>query len=181
MINEYNPGKFKRRIEKMDWAKPLKEDGTPKFELIERHEDWKYAIEPDAINIIDWVNIADGDFWKVGTLLEGMKGKVHKGLLLVVLQKNESKDLGTGGQFSEHMADDYFLLDFQRLTVRKVKEHDNTMQPNGKVYGFEIVDGVHFSNIRPLKPCPKCHSRCLVNKIECIDCHSTGYVDKEVI
>lgn len=180
MINEYNPGKFKRRIMKMDWAKPLKDDGTPKFQLIERHEDWKYAIEPDWINIIDWINVADGDFWKIGTLMEGIKGKLSKGIALVVIQKNESKDIGTGGQFSEHMADDYFLLDFQRLTVRKVKEHDNSMQPNGKVYGFEIIDGVHFSVIRQLRPCPKCHSRCLINKIECETCHSAGWIDKGV-
>ena len=179
MVNEYNPGKFKRRISKMDWANPFKEDNSPKFRLIERHTDWKYALEPDWINIIDWINLSDGDFWKIGSIMEGIQDKLRKGIAVICLQKNESKDLGTGGQYSEHLASVYFNIDFQRLTVRKVKEHDNTMQPNGKVYGFEIVDGVHFTSIRQLKPCPKCHSRCLVNKIECLDCHSSGYVDKE--
>ncbi len=179
MVNEYNPGKFKRRIAKMDWSNPFKDDGVPKFRLIERHEDWKYAIEPDWINIIDWINMGT-DFYNIGIIMEGIQDKLKKGIAVICLQKNEGKDLGLGGQFSEHLASVYFLVDFQRLTVRKVKEHDNSMQPNGKVYGFEIIDGVHFANIRQLKPCPKCHSRCLTNKVECIDCHSSGFIDKEV-
>jgi hypothetical protein len=179
MVNEYNPGKFKRRISKMDWINPLKEDGTPKFKMIERLADWKYAIEPDWINIIDWINMSDGDFWKIGSVMEGIQGRLNKGIAVIVLQKSDAKELGTGGQYSEHLASVYFTLDFNRLTARKVKEHDSTMNPNGKTYGFEIVEGVHFTNIRQLKPCPKCHSRCLINKVACPDCHSTGWVDKD--
>jgi hypothetical protein len=182
MVNEYNPGTFKRRISKMDWINPLKEDGTPKFKMIERHGDWKYAIEPDSINIIDWINIAEGDFWKIGTIMEDIQTKLKggKGMALIVLQKSGTKDLGTGGQYSEHLASVYLTLDYNRLTVRKVKEHDGAMQPNGKIYGFEIIDGVHFANIRELRQCPKCHGRCLQTKIECVDCHSTGFVDKGI-
>jgi hypothetical protein len=180
MVNEYNPGKFKRRITKMDWTTPYKEDGAPKFRMIERHEDWKYALEPDWINIIDWINIGT-DFYNIGGIMEGIQDRLKKGIAVIVLQKNEAKDLGLGGQFSEHLASVYFTLDFNRLTVRKVKEHDTSMNPNGKIYGFEIIDGVHFSNIRQIKPCPKCHSRCLMNKIECAECKSTGYVDKAAI
>ena len=52
MGNEYTAGKFKRRTNRMDWKNPLKEDGKPKFELIERREGWKDIIRPNNINII---------------------------------------------------------------------------------------------------------------------------------
>ncbi len=179
MVNEYNPGKFKRRVQKMTWGNPFRENGEPKFTLVERHEDWKYAIEPDQVNIIDWINISDGDFYKIGGIMEGIQGKLRKGIALIVLQKNEAKDLGTGGQFSEHLASVYFNIDKNRLSVRKIKEY-NGHNPNGKIWGFDIDGGTDFHFIRELKPCPKCHSRCLVNKIDCLDCHSTGYVDREL-
>jgi hypothetical protein len=177
MVNEYNPGSFKRRIDKMGWANPFNDKGEPKFVLVERHEDWKYAIEPDAINIIDWINIADGDFYRIGTIMEGIQGKLNKGIAMLVLQKTENKDLGTGGQFSEHLAAVYLSIDKNRLTVRKAKEY-NGSNPNNSMWGFEIEEGVDFNNIREVKPCTECNGNCVKNHTECFTCNSTGYVNK---
>jgi ribosomal protein S27AE len=177
MINEANKSKFKRRIQRMTWFNPRGDDGKVKFDLIERHGEWKYAIQPNDINIIDWIDLPDGDFYKINGILDGIKSRLNKGIALVALQKSEGKTLGTGGQFSEHLADIYLNIDFQRLTVRKCKEW-NAPNPNNKVWGFEIVEGgSQFADIREIKLCPRCGGRSLAAHTHCEDCRGTGYVD----
>jgi hypothetical protein len=155
MGNEYSPAKFKRRVSRMDWADPLKEDGCPKFELIERHDSWKDIIRPDNINIIDWINLGD-NFYQIGSIIEGIQSKLSQGIVMIVLQKAPGKELGLGGGFSMHLASLYLSIDFERLTILKCKEwHDHN--PNNGIYGFTIVNGgTKFHNIRPIKKCPKC-------------------------
>jgi hypothetical protein len=178
MINEANKSKFKRRIQRMTWFNPRGEDGKVKFDLIERHGEWKYAVQPDDINIIDWIDLPDGDFYKINGILDGIKSRLGKGVAFVALQKSEGKALGTGGQFSEHLADIYLNIDFQRLTVRKCKEW-NAPNPNNKMWGFEIVEGgSQFADIREIKLCPRCGGRSLTAHTHCEDCKGTGYIDK---
>ncbi len=177
MGNEYEAGKFKRRVRRMDWANPLKEDGTPKFELIHRRKDWKDIIFPDSINIIDWISLADS-FYKIGDIIDGIQSKLRNGIALISLQKEEEKKLGRGGGFSRDLASFYFAIDFGRLTVIKAKEwidHD----PNFESYGFEIIDrGTKFHNIRPVKKCTNCGGYGKVKGSQCSQCFGSGYVDK---
>jgi hypothetical protein len=175
MGNEYTPGKFKRRVAKMDWKNPLLEDGTPKFELIEKREGWKYAIRPDNINIIDWINLNDC-FYQIGSIIEGIQSKLRKGIAVICLQKDSSKALGLGGGFSEHLASLYLAIDFERCTVRKAKEWHGK-NPNGKMYGFKIYDGVKFGHIHEVKLCFKCKGTGIIMGSQCGICLGQGSVD----
>ena len=179
MGNEYFPAKFKRRISRMTWHNPLKEDGTPKFELAERHDNWKDIIKPNYINIVDWINL-DDNFYKIGSVIEGIQSKLVDGIALLLLQKSEGKGLGLGGGFSEHLASLYLTIDFNRLTVRKLKEWKD-INTNGKVFGFEINNGgANFHNIRPLIKCPECHGYGKVKGIDCDNCNGSGWADTSV-
>ncbi len=178
MGNEYVPGKFKRRVSRMSWRSPFKEDHTPKFELIERREGWKDIISPDSINIIDWIQLAD-NFYQVGAIIDGIQAKLRNGIALVVLQKEEHKTLGLGGQFGEHLASVYFLIDYQRLTVRKVKEWKE-WNPNGSMWGFDITDGgAKFHHIRQIQKCPVCFGSGKTKGGQCERCIGTGFCDIE--
>ena len=177
MGNEYKPSKFRRRIEKMDWVNPMKEDGSPKFELIERYEKWADIIRPDNINIIDWINLGD-NFYQIGRILEDIQERLKKGIAVISIQKSEGKALGLGGGFSEHLASLYLVLDFEKLTVRKAKEWANGPNPNGKMYGFEIIDGgSKFHHIREIKPCKACFSTGKSRGQTCGECNGKGAVD----
>lgn len=180
MINEYSPGKFNRRAGKMDWKTPQNGDGASKFELIERHHSWKDIIRPDNINIIDWINMGK-DFYQIGQTLEGIQSKLNKGVAVISLQKAEGKDLGIGGQFSEHPTSLYLLVDYQRMTIRKAKEWKQ-WNPNGKIYGFEIIDeGTKFHNIRQIIKCKQCWGSGHTKGGECDKCQGTGYVDADEV
>jgi len=177
MGNEYKPSKFRRRIEKMDWVNPMKEDGSPKFELIERYEKWADIIRPDNINIIDWINLGD-NFYQIGRILEDIQERLKKGIAVISIQKSEGKALGLGGGFSEHLASLYLVLDFEKLTVRKAKEWANGPNPNGQMYGFEIIDGgSKFHHIREIKPCKACFSTGKSRGQKCGECGGKGTVD----
>ncbi len=176
MGNEYTPIKFKRRASNMTWANPIDDNGKPKFELIERRERWKDIIRPNNINIIDWINLAD-NFYQIGAIIEGIQSKLKKGIAVITLQKSEDKKHGLGGGFSEHLASFYISIDYERLTVVKAKEWE-TVNPNGKTYGFQIVDrGSKFNYIREIKPCPVCRGK-RGNK-GCQQCIGTGFVNEK--
>ncbi len=174
--NEYTPANFKRRVSRMTWADPLKEDGSPKFELIERYDNWEDIIRPDNLNVIDWITVGD-NFYKIGQVIEGIKSKLRGGIALICLQKSGGKELGEGGSFSERLSSLYLIMDFGKLTVRKAKEW-NGKNPNGKIYGFEIIEGgTQFHNIREIKKCGKCWGSGKSHGSDCDKCNASGYID----
>ena len=176
MGNEYTPGKFRRRVSRMTWKDPMNEKGEAKFELIDRRENWKDIVRPDNINIIDWLNLGD-NWYEIGKIIDGIQSKLKGGMALISIQKDEHKTLGRGAGFSEELASLYLVMDFERLLIRKCKEW-REWNPNGKLYGFKIVDGgVKFHNIRQIIKCRKCWGTGKARDGECEVCNGTGYID----
>lgn len=180
MGNELTPIKFKRRVSNMNWANPIGDDGKPKFELIERREDWKYVIRPNNLNIIDWISMDDG-FYKIGKIIEGIQSKLVKGCCVIALQKDANKTLAVGGHFSMDLASLYLAIDYNRLTVVKAKEW-NGWNPNGKTFSFEIINsGTQFSNIHLKKKCGQCAGTGTYRGAKCGGCEGSGYIDDVLI
>lgn len=177
MGNEYTPAKFKRRVANMTWANPVNDDGVAKFELIERRDNWKDIIEPNKVNIIDWLNLPGNELYSIGNILDGIQSKLDEGIALVVIQKDEASVLGRGRSFSEELSSLYLTIDKGRLTVRKAKEWYQ-YNPNADVYGFELVrGGTEFKNIHKVKKCFNCRGSGIYKGEECYPCRGTGYVD----
>ena len=165
---------------RMTWANPFNDDGTEKFPLIWRDKDFKYVVDPDGVNLIDWLNIYD-NFYQIGEVLDGIKDKMNKGIVVVAIQKDPHKGLGVGGMWAEHKASLYMTMDFGRLTVEKAKKWTG-FNPNHKCWGFDIIDqGTHFNDIHPLIKCPECfgsgHKKM---GIECSNCNGSGWADTRV-
>jgi hypothetical protein len=174
--SETSEDDFADYISRMTWANPVNDDGTDKFDLIWRDKDFKYAIQPNAVNIVDWFNIYD-EFYRIGEVLDSMKNVLNKGILAVAIQKDPLKGLGVGGMWAEHKASLYMTMDFGRLTVEKAKKWSG-INPNHKTWGFEIVDqGTHFNNIRPLIKCHDCWGTGKKKGVECTNCNGSGWAD----
>ncbi len=175
---EYSPGKFKRRTSRMTWANPRKEDGSSKFDLIRVRTDWQYKIRPDNINLIDWISL-EGDFYRIGKLLEAIKDRLKDGLAVVSLQKGAGATQAVGGHFTEDSADVYITMQDGHLTLKKVKEW-SMPNPNGTMWAYDIIEGgTQFSNIREVKKCPNCWGSGHKGAGECDRCHGKGVIDKE--
>ena len=179
-VNEYQPARFARNADMMCWNTPFNLDGKPKFELLRLEGDWQYAIEPDHLNIIDWIELAD-DFFRIGEILKAIQQKLRKGMAVVIIQKGEGRELGTGGQFGEHRASYYWAVDEGRFLFKKAKEY-NDYNPNGKTYGFTTAEGCFMNNLRELKKCCQCagtgerYSREAGGKISCLGCEGKGWL-----
>lgn len=178
-LNGVPSPKFKRRMKRMAWVDWMDGNGQPKFDLLPVKEDWEDYIQPNKVNIIDWINLTD-NFYIIGKILEDIKTSIGSGVAIVVLQKKKDADTARGGDFSKDLADIYMIIDpygeESRITLEKVKE------PKGKVYNrhwaFRIVDGgANFQNIREIEKCYKCYGRGYTKMGKCDACSGKGFME----
>ena len=125
--------------------------------------DYPQFIEPDKINIFDWIQLEGDDYANVAACINRMKAKVGKGLLIVALQKKQGADHAAGGGQSEYGASLHLLFyknreDLEtRVYVRKARYLQNSAKnPEGKSIWFRNPrgtklqfdpDGFGFSNV----------------------------------
>jgi hypothetical protein len=115
-----------------------------KFSYYERSGDFADVIKPDAINIIDYLEIHD-DFYKVGGMIKAISDKLKNGFALIAIQKNNGRDEGLGGARGLEKPRLYMAMDSGRLKIVKAKSWvDSSDNPNGKSIRFKIVDGCKF-------------------------------------
>lgn len=183
MVSETSAASFRRYSKSMTWAEPMK-DGKPVFDFISRTSNFQDIILPDSLNLIDWLDVASGEFYRIGQELLHIKEKLNNGIAVVAIQKDGNKEYGRGNTFSIELATMYLTIDYNRdknmswVTVKKAKEWNGNVDPNNKVYGFQITDyGSQFSNIREIKKCKHCGGYGKSRGSECLDCNGTGWVD----
>lgn len=137
--SEGGPEELKMRLSKFDC--PLSEW---KFKAWERSGDFADVIKPDAVNIIDYLEIHD-DFYKVGGMIKAISDKLKNGFALIAIQKNSGRDEGLGGARGLEKPRLYMAMDSGRLKIVKAKSWvDSHNNPNGQSVRFKIVDGCKF-------------------------------------
>ncbi len=114
-----------------------------RMKVWERSGNFADVIKPDAINIIDFLEIHD-DFWKVGRMLKDIHDKLKKGMAIVALQKSKGKEAGRGGDMGLEKPRLYLAVDPGRITIVKCKEWHGTQNPNGLRITFKLVGGWKF-------------------------------------
>ena len=188
MGNEYTTidnlpnSRFMDRLDKMSWVEWVNGTGEDKFVLLPVREDYAEHIVKDKINIIDWINVSTGEHYMIGSILEGIKRELGKGVAIIAIQKAEGAVAGRGGQFTKDFADIELLIDKMPnsfdaiMTLGKVKE--STKPIMGKTYAYHIVGGVKITNFREVVKCKSCHGAGYKGGKICDDCLQTGYKDK---
>ncbi len=176
---EMTPSKFAKRFKTMYWHDPLKENGEPKFKYgFTEATNYEEIIDPDMVNIIDWVGLRD-NYYQIENILQDMKAYLDKGIAVLVLQKKEGQDAPVGGEFAYRRADVCFTISKGLLKVLKVKDW-NPPNPNYKTFAFNITEGeCHFEDVREVIKCGICkgHGKNFGN--DCSTCKGTGYKEKE--
>ncbi|GAG83390.1 unnamed protein product [marine sediment metagenome] len=162
MTNEMSDEEFVGRMQYFDWVDIYDDKGELKFEPIERYENWQDVIQPDSINIIDYLDPGENSYY-IGVLIDQIRQSLNKGIAIIAIQKKMitgtkkdgtkyqiKSDYGTGGQYSEHRARLVVHIEPNELYIKKCKGW-HTKNPNGKKYKFQIVQhGAKFHDIREI-------------------------------
>lgn len=112
-----------------------------KIKFFERTYDFHQVINPNAINIIDYLEVMEGEFFKVGDSIRKIFEKLDKGIALISLQMDTGKKCAWGGQKTMDKARLYITLDQGKMTIVKAK---NQMESGGIASGlsraFRLID-----------------------------------------
>ncbi len=114
-----------------------------KMKVWQRSGNFADVIKPDAVNVIDYLEIHD-NFYKVGEMLKGIHDRLGKGIAVVALQKSKQKEVGRGGDMGLEKPRIYLAMDPGRITIVKCKEWRGTQNPNGLSRTFKLVQGCKF-------------------------------------
>lgn len=119
------------------------------FEAVERSDNFADAIDPDAFNIIDFMEIYD-DFWKLGGWIRDIHKKLNKGIAVIAIQKKTStkkdtNDFGRGGELTIEKPRLYLAMDRGKIKIVKAKIwRSREKNPNGLIRSFKLVSGWKF-------------------------------------
>jgi len=176
--------KFKRRMRRMNWVEWMNGD-MPRFQLLPVGSDYEDYIEPDHINVVDWISLP-GEYYLIDRVMKSIKDRVGTGIGVLVLQKNKDAEFAEGGERSERYADvvlkiDSFGENESLLTIGKVKAPKG--KATGRTWAFMIVDyGANLHNIREVVKCRRCWGKGYIrsgqNNIRCQECGGKKYIDK---
>lgn len=139
--SEMGPTELKDRISK--FTRPLEDWRKVSFK--ERSSNFQDVIEPDKINIIDYLELAD-DFYKVGGQIKAIFDKLNTGVAIIALQKKIGSELARGGDFTMEKARIYLTLSRDNICkIIKAKNWVHPMlKPTGKQRKYVLVNGCEF-------------------------------------
>ena len=127
------------------------EEWQTRLKVWERSSEFSVVIKPDAINIIDFLEVHE-EFYKVGGYIKDIHDKLDKGIALIALQKNPGNDYGLGGARGLEKPRLYLSIDSGRIKIVKAKNWKTTDNPNGFVAKFRLINGNKFIIDEPLAP-----------------------------
>ncbi len=139
---------FCSEMEEAELGDRLSEFGIPldawNFEAFDRQVDFDQVVVPDAINIIDYLDL-DGDWYMIKAHFEKIRRNLGKGFALVAMQKKGNLELGYGQDRSLATPKLYLSMSAGKLTIVKGKvPAKRGVSANGLQRTFIIQDGAYF-------------------------------------
>jgi hypothetical protein len=118
------------------------------FSPFERSSDFADVIQPNEINVIDFLEIHT-DFFLVGQMIKDIYDKLENGIAVIAIQKNTGKgvDIARGGVGSLEKPRLYISLSNNPHTLKIVKGKNwvnEMINPNGLFMRYKIVSGCQF-------------------------------------
>jgi len=136
---EMSASRLRDRLSKVD-DMPL---DAWKFKPYTRSDDFADVIQPNAVNIVDYLEIVD-NYWEVAKKLKDIHKKLDQGIAIVLLQKDEFRDTGRGGTMSLEKPVLYVALNHGKAKIVKAKSWKGAENPNKKIVEFKLVHGWKF-------------------------------------
>ena len=77
-----------------DWPEDAFEERTYDFHDLIGYDN------PDGLSFIDYLEVRDGEFYKIGTDLRNIFDSLKSGLVMVAIQKRGDSDIARGGELT---------------------------------------------------------------------------------
>jgi len=141
---------------------PLNIPNPAPFMVYERYDHFADVIKPDAISVIDYLDI-NSEFYLVGAEIDAIFRKLKTGVAVIGLQKPPptpvmvrgvrkliDRDLAYGGGVTAKRAALYITMSSNRLKLYKVKTPmKKTVNPTNMTWTYSFTDdGAYFTNIQ---------------------------------
>ena len=121
-----------------------------KFEPFERSYDFDQVVDPDALNIIDFLELGgdESEYYKGVSLVRKIYDKLDKGVAIIAVQKNHGADLPKGGSGLLEKARIGLSLDPNKAKLTIAKNWASGVQttPRGRKWKFQLVGGIKIVN-----------------------------------
>lgn len=115
--SEWSPSGLRQRLETFGADMSI----WPKVKFIKRTKDFADVIDPDGINIVDFLETHD-EFAAVSGKIQEMHDRLNDGVVIVALQKSPGTRFGKGGHGTMEKAQLYLTIDDGIMTVEKLKQ-----------------------------------------------------------
>lgn len=111
----------------------------------ERGENFADVVRPDAINLIDYLELTD-NFYLANQHIKAIHGKLRTGIAIIAMQKAENAAYAYGGILTASLPRLYLTIDKttdgQIIRMKKAKNWtDPEMNPNKLALNFKIFNG----------------------------------------
>jgi len=116
-----------------------------KFHAKERTGNFADVIQPNSVNIIDFLEIYD-EFYKVSFYIRQIYDKLDKGIAIIAIQKNPKTDFGLGGLRGLEKPRLYLAMDPGYIKIVKAKNWSGDLNPNGLYQNFKLIQGLKIVN-----------------------------------
>ena len=113
------------------------------IDFIEKYDTWWDIIDPDGLNIIDYVYDNVENF-KIAHYISEIHKKLNRGVAVVVLQRNPARPDSYGGQATRHDTRLAIDVEYKKVVLAKVKgaiKHEpDYKHPDGVARNFELKE-----------------------------------------
>lgn len=136
--SEMSAEEFKVRFKSFEDMAPLTKIAA-KMQAHYLDDDYHQYIDPNGINIIDYLEI-DDLFYLVGEKIKLIHQTLNTGVAVVAIQKKPKSAMGLGGMFSMQKPRVYLSLAPGVLTLLKIKNRNPGPDPNNQRIFFDFND-----------------------------------------
>jgi hypothetical protein len=125
------------------------------FKFVDEIPNYYDIIKPDAMNFIDYVEVSEGEYFKIPSILAGIQKRLRGGVAFVALQKLPKLQHAVGGGMTLAKPALFCAVDADypgaTITMVKAKNYKD-INPNGYKMRFKIHNGINLTQESSWQP-----------------------------
>jgi hypothetical protein len=140
LSSEMGPEELRLRLELFNY--PMTD--WKAVEFWDRSSDFAPMIDPDSLNIVDFLEIYD-NFYAIGAEIKAIYDRLKTGIAVVAIQKKSDSQYARGGEFTLEKARLYVSIDPGVCKILKGKNWAQPgVNPKDKEFHYRLVQGCRF-------------------------------------